>query len=106
MALRELVAARGKHHGKMRELGHVNAERLVEENLWRRVDHVVAPTRYEGDLHRDVVDDGAEIVERNTVRAQDHKILQLEIWRHDLAEHFVDVRDGSSSFGFEADDVR
>jgi hypothetical protein len=45
----------------VRELRHRGAERLVEQDLLGRVDHVIAAARDQGDAHGDVVDDAPKL---------------------------------------------
>ena len=106
VALAQLLAVRREHHGKVREGGERVAEGLVEHDLRGRVDHVVAPASDERDAHGDVVDDGAEVVERDAVAAEEHEVLLGGVRRRDGAEDLVDVGDAAGLGRAEADDER
>ena len=58
----------------MCKLRQRHAERLEEEDVLRRVGEVVLAADHVGDPHIRVVYDHGEVVERRTIRAEDHEI--------------------------------
>jgi hypothetical protein len=104
--LAQLLAVGGEHHRQVSELGHPRAERLVDEDLRRGVDHVVSTARDERHLHRDVVHHRPEVVERHSVAAQEHEVLLRGVGRGHRAEDLVDVRHDAGLGHLEAYDER
>jgi len=79
----------------MSELGRSVPERLVKQNLWRSVDHVVAAARNERDAHGDIVDDRTEVVERNAVGANQDEVLLRGVRRRHASEYEILVGHGT-----------
>ena len=104
MPLRELRPVLREHHRQVGEARQRCTERLVEQDLDGCVDHVIAPARHDGDAHRDVVDDRAEVVERHPVGAHEHRILLGRVRRRHLAEDHVGVGHGARGRRIEAND--
>ena len=75
------------------EAGQRGAERLVEQDLPRRVGDVVVAADDVRDPHVDVVDDDAEVVDRRAVGARDDEVVELGVAEDDAALHQI-VDDG------------
>ena len=89
MTLRQPGLVRPEDQRQVREPRQRRAERLVEENLARRVGDVVVAADDVGDAHVHVVDDDAEVVDRRAVGAQDDEVVQVGVLEHDGTLHQV-----------------
>ncbi len=66
--------------GDVRDVGEgrqVGAQRLEDQELGERVGEVLLGPDDVGDLHRDVVDDAGEVVQRRAVGPDDHEVADL-----------------------------
>ena len=91
------------HHGQMRELGRCEPERLVEQNLPRRVRDVILAADHMRDLHQRIVHDHGEVVRRRAVGANDHRIADHLGLKTDLAADGVGEDDLASLGHAKAD---
>ena len=74
LALAHLRAVRVEDEREVGEPGHLVAERLEQQDVLRRVREVVLAPDDVADLHRRVVDDHREVVQRRPVAANDHEV--------------------------------
>ena len=86
VALAEALAVGAEHDGQVREARGLRAGRdgapgPVEEELLRRIDQMVVASAHERDAHGQVVDEAAEVVERQTVRPEQREVLLLGVRR-------------------------
>ena len=77
VALGQALPVRPEDHRDVGEHRQRVAERLVAEDLLRRVREVVVAADHVGDLHRDVVHDHAEVVGRRAVGAHEDPVVEL-----------------------------
>jgi hypothetical protein len=74
LALAHLGAIRVEDEGQVREPRDIVAKGPEQEDVLRRVGEVVLATDHVRDLHRRVVDDDREVVERRAVVPNDHEV--------------------------------
>ena len=92
LALAHLRAVRVEDERQVREARHVVAERSEQQDVLGRVREVVLAADDVGDLHRRVVDDDREVVQRRAVGADDHEVaaevadVELDVAAHDVVE--------------------
>ncbi len=77
------------HHRQMRKGGRRKPERLVQQNLPRRVRDVILSSNHVRHLHQRIVDDHGEVVRRTAVGAHDHRIADDVGLKADLASNRV-----------------
>ena len=70
-----LVRAENERH--VREPRHVGADRLIQEDLLRRVGDVIVAAHHVRDLHLHIVRDDGELVRRMTVGADDDEVFDV-----------------------------
>src|SRR5258708_7397394 len=75
----ELLSIGAVDHGQVSELRERRAERLIDQNLFRRIGDVIVAAHDERDLHRDVVRDHGEIVDRRSIRAKDDEVAFSDV---------------------------
>src|SRR3989449_621517 len=85
VALGEPAPVRPQDHRHVRHLGDRVAERLVAEDLLRRVRQVVVAANHVRDPHRDVVHDDAEVVRGRAVRADEDPVVEPTVVERDRA---------------------
>ncbi len=103
VALAEFLPVRAEDHRQVRETRYRGAERLVDVDLARRVVDVVVAADHVGDAHVDVVDDHREVVGRETVRTEDHEVVEFGVAPLDAALDLVVEHDCARGRIAEAD---
>ena len=74
MALRQLRVIGPEHHRDMTEERRLPADRLVEQQLPRRVRDVIFAANHMADLHQRIVNDNREVVGRDPVGPDEDEI--------------------------------
>jgi hypothetical protein len=89
----------------VREFRRPGSERLIEEDLLRRVRDVIVAADHVADRHLHIVDDDREMVGGLAVRSQDHEVLDVGVLEHDRSTH--EIAEGRpAGRNFEADGAR
>ncbi len=93
MALGELLPVGAQDHRHVREDRRLLPERAIQRDLLGRVGDVIVAADDVGDLHRDVVRDDGEVVDRRTVGAEDDEVIEVATLPGDPAVNRIHPRD-------------
>ena len=91
--------------GHMAELGHLEAEGRVHEDLAGRVVDVVVASQHVGDTHEGIVDHDGEIVGGRVVAPVYDEVVKLLGLKGDPAAHHVVKGNGAREGCLEPDNV-
>ncbi len=106
VALGELVPVLAEHHRQVAEFGHLPAEGVVHYSVKRRGGYPLLRPHDLGYSHEVVIDDIGEMIGREAVRFEEHRVgTNVLVLPLDRAEKLV-VEDGRTLQGnFEAYDI-
>ena len=97
MPLRQLGVIRTEDHRDVAELGRREAERLVNQQLPRRIRDVILASHHMRHPHQPIVDDDREVVGGIAVGTQQHLVADDVGVKADVSAHQIGERDSRDS---------